>query len=454
MAQQLYPGVELDWLDKHRLAMNATSSQTMHNRQQLAMQLAQQEETARQHDAGILREAMGNPRAQQMLEALSQDPKFRFAKQAGQLKRSLKDADYGSLKAYQEFLPPEIKQKFINGQLQDYEVTSWLDTAREATKVNGKEAAKAQIIKTAMDKPVDKRTPYEQQLVDEREEGLKDKEAKRFRDQAAAYKDLQSLNGGDNKDHSVLNRVHMSQNHGQPYEQGNEASQKAALKEYSRMNAEGRVSVQMATPAPVKERTNIIDRKEFLKTGKLVLPQRGVTEGQLRSGDFTEISDKQKEAWGEIENSGQTLNALFGMVEPLITAKTPAQALKQYAALSVGAVSKKNAAAATYMADSEAFSSRMARVFGSEVGVLTQGDVDRWKRALPTFGDTVDVKNQKKKVFLDIYKQSRAMAMKKIAGEDITEDLNKLRSGPLAEAVKINPPSIDEDFDVLMRGGK
>jgi hypothetical protein len=215
------------------------------------------------------------------------------------------------------------------------------------------------------------------------------------------------------------------------------------------MNPEGRMQVQMGTPAPVKERSNIIDRKEFLKTGKLVLPPRGVTEGQLRGGDYTEITDKMKEAWGEIENSGQTLKSLFDMVEPLITAKTPAQALKQYANLSVGAISKRNPAAATYAADSEAFSSRMARVFGSEVGVLTQGDVERWKRALPTFGDTIEVKNQKKKVFMDIFNQSRAMAMKKIAGEDISGDVVKLQA-TLNIVDKINPPSIDEDFDTLL----
>jgi hypothetical protein len=340
----------------------------------------------------------------------------------------------------------------MKGEMEDYEVSAWLDEARNSAKANAKEGAKAQIIKTALETEPEKRTAYQQQLVKEKEEADTKKQMEALKDYSIAHKNFSEAENGK-PDHSTLNRVHQFVSGGKNFEQGDKKSQGKALEEYGRLFPEGRRDVQMGTPAPVKERSNIIDRKEFLKTGKLVLPPRGVTEGQLRGGDFTEITDKQKEAWGEVENSGLTLKSLFDMVEPLITAKTPAQALKQYANLSVGAISKKNPAAATYAADSEAFSSRMARVFGSEVGVLTQGDVDRWKRALPTFGDTVAVKDQKKKVFMDIYNQSRAMAIKKIAGEDISGDVVKLQA-TLDKVDKINPPSIDEDFNTLMGGRK
>jgi len=155
-----------------------------------------------------------------------------------------------------------------------------------------------------------------------------------------------------------------------------------------------------------------------------------------------------------VVNSGATLGVLFDMVEPLITAKSSAQAVKQWARLNLEAAAKKNPAAVAYLADSEAFSSRMARVFGSEVGVLTQPDVVRWQRALPTFGDTQDVLKQKKKVFMDIYNQSRSMAIKKIAGEDISKDQEKLRKGLLAEVDKLNPPSINDDLNTLFGGSK
>lgn len=451
LAQQMFPGADLNWMQKNRLTYGATSPEFMQQRQQLAQQLDKQEEDSRQHDLQLLEKAMTSKNPAVMMKALSQNQGYRFQKQAGQLSRTFKDADYGAIQTYAQYLPKDFQQRFIKGEVDDWELGAMADEAREHTKTNAKEKAKSQAIHTALNKQKagQELDAYEQQLVDERNEGLADKEAKRFRDNAAAYKDLDSLNHRDDKDHSVLNRIHMAQNQGKPYSDGTPQSMNAALQEYKTFNPEGRRETMLGTPAPVKERSNIIDRKEFTKTGKLVLPPRGVTEGQLRSGDYTEITDKQKEAWGEIENSGVTLKSLFSMVEPLIKAQTPAQALKQYGQLSLGAVSKKNAAAATYLADSEAFSSRMARVFGSEVGVLTQGDVERWKRALPTFGDTVAVKDMKKKVFFDIYDQSRAMAVKKIAGEDISKDVVRLQA-TLNKVDKINPPSLAEDFNTLM----
>jgi hypothetical protein len=45
------------------------------------------------------------------------------------------------------------------------------------------------------------------------------------------------------------------------------------------------------------------------------------------------------------------------------------------------------------------------------------------------------------------------MAVKKIAGEDISGDVVKLRA-TLDKVDKINPPSLDEDFNTLMGGKK
>ena len=418
-------------------------------RDALAQQLQQQEESQRQHDLQLFEKAMSGPRAPQMMQALAQNPGYSMSKQAGQFARVMKEADYGALQAYIEFIPEEIQQKFMAGQLSDQEMSAWVDEARTAAKENAKQSAKATIVQRALNKAPEQRSPYETQLVEEHQTALDLKKADIDLKKAQAAKAQREADEGK-LDKSNLNRVALAET-GMNFEAlpPGGPQQKAVIKKYAELYPEGRVGVQMATPAPVKERTNIINRKEFLRSGALVQPPAGATEGQIRGGDYVEITDKQKDAWGEIVNSGTTLDSLFSMVEPLITAKTPAQAAKQYAALSLGAVSKRNPAAATYLADSEAFSSRMARVFGSEVGVLTQGDVDRWKRALPTFGDTVDVAKTKKKVFMDIYKQSRAMAIKKIAGEDTTKDYQALQQ-TLKRAETISPPSIDEDFDTLM----
>lgn len=448
LAEQLYPGAQLSWIQKNRLAWAATQPDFLERRAQLAQKLEQQNETKRQHDLQLFEKAMASPRAPQMMQALARDPNYSMAKQAGQFARVMKEADYGALQAYREFIPEDIQQKFLQGTLSDQEMSAWVDEARTAAKENAKQSAKATLVQRALNKAPEQRTPYETQLVEEHQAALELKRADVDLKKAQAAKAQREAELGP-PDHSVLNRVHQQISGGKSFEAGTPETQRQALDQYAKLYAEGRTNVLLATPAPVKERSNLIRRKDFLRSGSLVQPPAGSSEGALRSGDYIEITDKQKDAWGEIVNSGATLQSLFDMIDPLITAKTPAQAMKQYAQLSLGAVSKKNPAAATYLADSEAFSSRMARVFGSEIGVLTQGDVDRWKRALPTFGDTVAVKEAKKKVFMDIYRQSRAMAIKKIAGEDITADYKKLQER-LKEAEKINPPTVEEDFEKLM----
>jgi len=457
LARELFgPDVELGFWDRARLRQNMANGgmmQMLGRREQVALQAQQLEEQKRQHDMGLLERAMASPRANAMLEQLAQSPGFSFAPQASLLSKGLKESDQGSLKAYQQFIPEEVQQRFMKGELPAHELSAWLDLAREDAKSNAKEQAKAAAYQRAVNKPVDQRTPYEAQLVLDREDQEQVKHADIELKTAQAAKARREAEMGP-PDHSVLNRVHQSLSGGVPFEQGTKESQNAALKQYWEGNALGKTNVMLGTPAPVQQRNNVINRSEFLKTGSMVMPPAGASEGQIRSGDYIEITDKQKDAWGEVVNSGATLGVLFDMVEPLITAKSSAQAVKQWARLNLEAAAKKNPAAVTYLADSEAFSSRMARVFGSEVGVLTQPDVVRWQRALPTFGDTQDVLKQKKKVFMDIYNQSRSMAIKKIAGEDISKDQEKLRKGPLAEVDKLNPPSINDDLNTLFGGSK
>lgn len=215
--------------------------------------------------------------------------------------------------------------------------------------------------------------------------------------------------------------------------------------------AQNRALAPMGVPASVQTRSNLIDREAFFKHDMIKQPPEGITEGQMRKGNFVEMTDKQREEWSGIVNSGVTMSTLFDLVEPLITAKDATSALKQYGTLTIGAAAKKIPDATTYAADSEAFSSRMARVFGSEVGVLTQGDVDRWKRALPTFGDTVDVLKAKKRVFYSIFNQTKQMYKKKIAGEDFAPDLERMRKTTLNEADKLmtKDKSADQLYDIL-----
>jgi hypothetical protein len=425
-----------------------------YRRDMLGQQLQAQKERARQHNWQVAEKliATGN------IEALAE-----FGKQfpeAGLIAQAVSKQDLAELPTFIErgYIPEEFAQRIRNPQPGQKlpspgEIRAQVDMAKSMFKEDLKTEAKERQLKMALDTPVEKRKPSQQMLVDEHQAAVDLKKAQTEEQLALAAKNRREAEQGNVKFTQMTQEI-SSELFDKPFENLTQ-SQRAVVEREKEHRLHNRTSpmITQGLPVAVKERSNVIDRRKFLKTGELVMPPGGITKAQMDSGDYTEITDKQKEAWGEVENSGQTLKSLFGMVEPLITAKTSAQALKQYANLSVGAISKKNPAAATYAADSEAFSSRMARVFGSEVGVLTQGDVERWKRALPTFGDTVDVMKMKKTVFMDIYNQSRAMAVKKIAGEDISGDVVKLRA-TLDKVDKINPPSIDEDFNTLMGGKK
>ncbi len=415
-----------------------------------AQQMQQLEETKRQHDFQMIEKLMATGNMDGLIEYGKQNPNS----PAGLIGQSLSKQHLADVAAgvREGLVPDDVLKRIENKTATPTEIKAWGDTVVEIRRANAKEQAKAFHLKKAMDTPAEQRSPYQQQLVDERQAALDLKKTEDFLKNAQALKALSEAERGP-VDNSNLEKIHEMVSGGRSWRQGDAKTQQKALDEYARLMPEGRTNVMLGTPIPVEKRSNLIDRNEFLKHDKLVNPPQGATEGATRSGAYVEMTDKQREDWGNLVNSGATLQTLFDEIEPLITAESPAKAAKQFARLHLEAATKKNPKAATYLADSEAFSSRMARVFGSEVGVLTNPDVERWRRALPTFGDTKQVVAEKKKLFMGIYKQTKDMYKKKIAGEDYSEDLVALRRGPLAAVDKIAPPSVDDDFSSFF-GGK
>lgn len=415
-----------------------------------AQQMQQLEETKRQHDFQMIEKLMTTGNMDGLIEYGKQNPNS----PAGLIGQSLSKQHLADVAAgvREGLVPDDVLKRIENKTATPTEIKAWGDTVVEIRRANAKEQAKAFHLKKAMDTPAEQRSPYQQQLVDERQAALDLKKTEDFLKNAQALKALSEAKRGP-VDNSNLEKIHEMVSGGKSWREGDAKTQQRALEEYARLMPEGRTNVMLGTPIPVEKRSNLIDRNEFLKHDKLVNPPQGATEGATRSGAYVEMTDKQREDWGNLVNSGATLQTLFDEIEPLITAESPAKAAKQFARLHLEAATKKNPKATTYLADSEAFSSRMARVFGSEVGVLTNPDVERWRRALPTFGDTKQVVAEKKKLFMGIYKQTKDMYKKKIAGEDYSEDLVALRRGPLAAVDKIAPPSVNDDFSSFF-GGK
>jgi hypothetical protein len=410
---------------QHQMAMGQHQELMAQRRQQMAMQLGQLQEQRRGHDLQLLEKALASPRASALLEQLGQDPNYGMAQQAAMLHKGLKDSDYGSFSAYREFIPEEVQQRFMQGQLPQHELTAWIDEARLSAKEDAKFKAKDAILTRAMNKPAEQRTPREMQLVEEHQAELELKKLKPQKMQseidennAQAAKFNKDAETGSKPDRSNMNRVSVALT-GQSFDDlppGGPAQQ-MVLDHYSRLYAQGRQEVQQATPAPVKERSDVVDRKSFLQSGAMSRPQAGITNAQLSKGDYIQMSDTQQKQAADVDKAGANLKQLFGIVMPMIKAKTPTEAAMQYAKLHAGAFAGQNPDAATFKAGSEAFSSQLARVFGGEVGVMTNQDITRWQNTLPTFGDTKQVAERKQKLFFEIYENAVQAFRNQIAGE-------------------------------------
>lgn len=445
--------------------VNQFLSQAMGQRQAQALKLQQLEETKKQHRQKMFLDVMTKPglsdsQRQGLLQPFAdEDEQFRTAIEGIGKKR------FGKINSYTKLYPDEMKtmlQDWQSGQLTSDDIDQQFTVLEDRTKRRAAAKAEATEYKrlsglaeqsmrdgTPMDSSDQAEFVRMQTEMAKRQEEL---QAIRLKNEMTQKK-IESPTE-DKPDRTEINRVSLAET-GKPFDElpPGGPEQKRVIQAHAERYALGRTNVQMGTPAPTKDRVNYIDRNEFLKHDKLVNPPPGTSEGAIRTGSFVEMTDKQREDWGNLVNSGATLQTLFDEVEPLVTATNSAQAAKQFARLHLEAATKKNPQAATYLADSEAFSSRMARVFGSEVGVLTNSDVERWRRALPTFGDTKQVLTEKKRIFMSIYKQTKDMYKKKIAGEDYSEDLVGLRRGPLKEVDKIAPPSVNDDFNAFF-GGK
>jgi hypothetical protein len=187
------------------------------------------------------------------------------------------------------------------------------------------------------------------------------------------------------------------------------------------------LTVPMAVPLAAEKRTDLYDRTAFEKKGVLLPAPAGITTGQAATGNYVSISDKQREQLAHVEKSGTNVQMIFDMADKLLTAAGPLQAGKQWLELQAGALTKSNPDAALFVSTREALANSLSKAFGEERGVLTNRDVDRWVRALPTFGDTLTIKNQKKAIFLQIYKEAVAAQRRSIAGDNIEQSQMKIR---------------------------
>lgn len=178
-------------------------------------------------------------------------------------------------------------------------------------------------------------------------------------------------------------------------------------------------TIKQEQPLEQKERSNLFDRKALL-AGKLVRPAPGTSKGEASRADLVEVNDKQLEQLKMLDKASADMDSMFNLVDPLITAKDWKTAkFKQAIQLHGGAASGFIPAAATYQKAKAAATSNMAKTFGGETGVMTDTDITRWTNTMVEFGDTVAVKDAKRKLSMEIRDHAIQAQRRVLAGDDI-----------------------------------
>jgi hypothetical protein len=212
-------------------------------RDALNQQLQAQEESKRQHDMGMIEKIISGPQEggvkQKMLEQLG-------LPQSRALAKAMKESDYENFPLYKEYIPQDIQQKFMSGELKPAEISSWIDLSRDAVKADSKERAKATLVQHALDTPEAQRTPFHKQLVEERIAALENKKMDTELKQSQIDKNKRFADEGP-PDHSTINQLSKSM-HGKPFDATTQAQQQQTMAKYQTMRPEGQMLVTGDTP--------------------------------------------------------------------------------------------------------------------------------------------------------------------------------------------------------------
>lgn len=148
------------------------------------------------------------------------------------------------------------------------------------------------------------------------------------------------------------------------------------------------LTTQATRVLPPKEASHLIDKEAYAQYGMLKFPDGPVTERE--AGDrskYAYIGEKEKDAISRLTMAKATVDAYLDATKELIKAKSAGASFYQAIKAHLGAFTRANPVAAAVIGDRKPFASWLARLV--EVGVLTDDDLNRWEKVLPTERDTV-----------------------------------------------------------------
>lgn len=183
---------------------------------------------------------------------------------------------------------------------------------------------------------------------------------------------------------------------------GNQAQSQAA-----QMAPSGQMDVKRGTP--LDHKVELFSKKALQNDQLVRITKNKPSEEELNAGtsDGIDIPEKHLAAMQDLFVAKGQASQMFTAAKSLMTSAGTAGALGekgQAFAAEHGIYVGKNADAwRTYQKSKQAWASRLARAIGTEKGVMTDTDVQRWENILPAAGDTSGVLKLKEEYFNKMY---------------------------------------------------
>ncbi|MFN3075378.1 MAG: hypothetical protein ABT940_00580 [Alphaproteobacteria bacterium] len=451
----------LKYAEQQQLQQAKLQQQAALRKEAIAQQQAQLAEQKRQHKQKMFMDVMTKPgltdsQRQEMLKPLADGDEQITAAVEGIGKKRI-----GKVNTYAKLYPQEIQQLVQDWQKgevtaddidQRFTILEDRTKRRAAAKAEATEYARLSALAEESMRTGQPMDPGDQQefirLQNEQAKRQEELTALRLKNQMTEKK-IEDPGKDEKPDRTEINRVSLSET-GKNFEDlaPGSAEQRMVIQRHAERYAQGRTNVQMGTVPALKEQADYYTVKG-LENLELEQAPKGLTEGQYRNGPYRQLDDKEKDAVVQYKVAQKTVDTMNRVANQLITAKTPAQALKQKIALEAGAYTGRNGLAAAYQKDRDAFSSRMARLV--EVGVLTNTDVTRWSDTFGSFGDTVQTLKAKQALFGEIQEETQRLLKLKLGGKPITTAARS-RLDELLD--KSNQYRSVEDDAAMLFGGK
>lgn len=197
-------------------------------------------------------------------------------------------------------------------------------------------------------------------------------------------------------------------------------------------SSQAQLGARMQEPAKPEDLSNMFSAKALL-SGHVLEPVAPQSTLELRTNpNNVKISPDEQVKYSNLTTALASGKELFALADKAFKETTHLGMLNQAAKyamldskLTAGAVAMADPDMAVYHDLAEAWGGKNAKALGSESGVLTDRDINRWVSTFPTSADTADTRKAKQKIFNKMIQIVRDTQEQVMAGRlTVTRDDN------------------------------